>query len=49
MKWQTKNCINSKKGMSDTKLGFEMEKRASWKLFKVRGGGRWKAYFASFK
>ena len=40
MKWQTKNCINSKKGMRDTKLGLEMEKRASWKLFKVRGGGK---------
>ena len=40
MKWQTKNCIKSKKGMRDTKLRFEMEKRASWKLFKVRGGGK---------
>ena len=26
--------------MRDTKLGLEMEKRASWKLFKVRGGGK---------
>ena len=39
MKWQTKNCIKSKKGMRDTKLGFEMEKGLVGNFSKLGEGG----------